>query len=272
MEKVILEKKEKHILWSENYLLTQGYSREIIDKYFYVDNDLVKKAAESLFCKIVKNKKKERKALLLFGQPGSGKSTYIKNNASDFVVLDLDEFRLYHPYKEDIVSVIEANHSNNILPVENTKGRDFTNFTRRFIGLVFDMLLDKCVSEGYNVAMQKHASSYSDLESLFKFLVVNNYHTTFVSVVVSARTSWERCVKRNELNNMTLNTVSKDFHDNYINNMPQTIIDFILHYVYEQEYIENFKILSGENVINIDKTSKIDINYINQFVRDALLS
>ena len=137
-------------------------------------------------------------------------------------------------------------------------GRDFTNFTRRFMGLIFDELFAACVKHGYNITMQKHASNYKDLEALFKNLSKNKYQTNIVLVLVPARVSWERCEKRNQINNMTLNTVSKDFHDGYIEKIPQTIVDLVYNYIFKHSYIESLEIVGEKEKITIDKNSNFD--------------
>ena len=257
--------------WSENYLLSQGYKKEDVDKFFHIDKNVIVDAKQKILGQVIKDKKQERKCLFLFGQPGCGKSTYMKNKVFDsFVVLDIDEFRESYPFKQEIVSLIDENHKNNTHPKENSKGRDFTNFTRKFIGVLIDELLDECISQGYNIALQKHVSSYKDFESVFKKLNLNKYEINVIFLLVNGKISWQRCRERNEKNDMILNTVAKDFHDNYLQSLSQTVVDVALHYVYETSMVNKMDIVRDEEVVILDKNTEFDYLKIKNYIDSHL--
>ena len=186
----------------------------------------------------------EKKLILLFGQPGCGKSTYMnKNVINDYVILDIDTYREFHPYKKEIINLINKNHQQNTLLEQNSPGRDFSNFTRKFIGILFDEIFEECIKQGYNIALQKHASNYKDLENFLKKLYNNDYGTNFILPLISSKISWERCKKRNIINDMVLNTVPKEFHDGYVSKIPQTVIDIIENYILKEGYISKMEII-----------------------------
>lgn len=265
-----MNKIEKYV-WSENYLINQGYNKVDIDKYFNIKLEIIKKIKNEIFTECTINKKREKKLILLFGQPGCGKSTYMNKNAiDDYVILDIDTYREFHPYKNEIINIINKNHEENKLPEKNSPGRDFTNFTRRFIGILFDEIFEECIKQGYNIALQKHASNYKDLEKLLKKLQNNDYETSFILPLISSKISWERCKKRNIINDMVLNTVPKEFHDNYVSKIPQTVIDIIENYILKEGYISKIEIINNKQIIIINKNTDFDANFIKKYISDNL--
>lgn len=265
-----MNKIDKYI-WSENYLRSQGYSEYDINKYFNIDKECINEIKNQIFIKCSTKKKMEKKLILLFGQPGCGKSTYMnKNVINEYVILDIDIYREFHPYKKEIINLINKNHQQNVLPEQNSPGRDFTNFTRRFIGILFDEIFEECIKQGYNIALQKHASNYKDLENLLKKLYNNDYETNFILPLISSKISWERCKKRNIINDMLLNTVPKEFHDGYVSKIPQTVIDIIENYILKEGYISEMEIINNKKKIIISKNTDFDASAIQKYILDNL--
>ena len=259
--------------WSEAYLLGQGYSKKQVDKYFHIDDAKINDIKNMLLQDITKGVPRERKCLTLFGQPGSGKSTYMRNNhLNDYIVIDIDDLRRLYPYREELIDIINQNHQNNAdIPPENTKGRDFTNFTRKFVGILTDDLLNECIHQEYNIAWQKHASEYKALEATFNNLKAYGYEIQMVLVMVPAAVSWERCQRRNVLNDMVTNTVAKDFHDGYVAKIPQAIVDIIKHYIFDQPYVSKMDFVSEtSDMITVTSDTDVDYDKLKEYVEGVL--
>lgn len=259
--------------WSENYLLSQGYSKQEINRYFHIDSDVITDIMNDLLHNMGHSASRDRKCLTLFGQPGCGKSTYMKNNHIDnYVVIDIDDLRKLYPHREALIKVINHNHNtNDNIPLENTMGRDYTNFTRKFVGVLTDNLLNECIKQGYNIAWQKHASDYKALEDIFKHLRNNHYTIDMVLVLVDADVSWRRCQNRNQLNDMVMNTVSKDFHDSYVAKIPQAIVDIIAHYIVADSYVSKLEIVDMDgSIMTIDRSTNLDYDRIRNYVKTTL--
>lgn len=259
--------------WSENYILSQGYDKQAVDKFFRVDKSLICKIEEQVFTKLTKDKSFDRKCSVFFGQPGAGKSTYMRKNNrfSSYVVLDLDELRKEYPFRDELITLIYENHKTHEHAAENTPGRDFTNFTRKFIGELFDNLFSHCVKLGCNIALQKHASEPEKLENLFKLLNDEGYETELILLIVPGNVSWERCENRNKQNDMLMNTVPKSFHDDYVQKIPKAFTDNILYFMMEKSYVKSTEIVSTNNELKIDKNSKMDYKAIENYLANCLI-
>ena len=265
-----MNKIDKYI-WSENYLTNQGYSINDIDKYFNIELNIINEIKKELFSKIVKNKTKDKKLTLVFGQPGCGKTTYL--NSEEFihyVILDIDTYREFHPFKNEIIDLINNNHQKNTIPEQNSPGRDFTNFTRKFIGILFDELFDECIKKGYNIALQKNISDYKSIEPILEKLRRHSYETTLVLPLVESKKSWERCQIRNKINNMKLNTVSKDFHDNYVNKLPQLVVELIENHILINKYIEKIELIYNNKKTIIDRNCVFEPEIIKDYISKKL--
>lgn len=262
---------EDKYIWSENYLLSQRYSKEVVDKYFHIDEEIIKRTKQELFESFNKTKEKNRKCIYLVGQPGCGKSTTMKNDEyNSYIILDIDSYRALYPYRDELVAIIKENHKFNELPTENTEGRDFTNFTRKFIGLLMDELFEWCVSNGYNIALQKHMATYDAHESSFKDLKELGYETKVFLPSVSSKVSWERCIQRNAVNNLSLNTVSKDFHDKSVASISETITGIAKHYVFEDKLIKEIKIFKDKEITIINDDDVINYDELKLYIEENL--
>ena len=69
---------------------------------------------------------------------------------------------------------------------------------------------------------------------------------------------------------MVLNTVPKEFHDDYVSKIPQTVIDIIENYILKEGYISKMEIINNKKKIIISKNTDFDASAIKKYILDNL--
>ncbi len=96
-----------------------------------------------IYIDIIEKKKKSinKKAFILGGQPGAGKSglTRLIEENNEVIVINGDEFRKAHPY---------------YLELKEKYGDDYVKYTSEFSGKVTEKLINKLSDEGYNLVIE----------------------------------------------------------------------------------------------------------------------
>lgn len=139
-----------------------------------------------------KNKPKDKKAVILIGLPGSGKSTSINQidiNYNDFIVVDSDTFKS---------GVKDTETDNWVFPPlqdEYLKGIDVENI-HDVSSKLAKLTLIKLIESGYNIVIPKIGDSIRSLKKLLLKLNENNYHIQVIFVHVSISTSLKRNLSR----------------------------------------------------------------------------
>lgn len=133
-----------------------------------------------------------------------------------------------------------------------------------------DKLFEECIRNGYDVALQTQFSTYSFLEDTFKKLNSLGYEIKIYLPLVSSKVSWERCVKRNAINNLCLNTVAKEFHDKNVSALPDVIADMFKHYIVNEHLISEIRIFKDEDILVINEDSIIDYNELRNYIYENL--
>lgn len=129
-----------------------------------------KRVLELLKKDLFANKIVEEKPSILFviGQPGCGKTTYIKNtNLSKYIMINSDKYRSFHKYSKEIMSKYPTDYAK------------FTNFDAHLWG---DELFLYAIQNGYSVLREKAPTDYSLIEVIKT--IPNNYDIV-VNIVVS---------------------------------------------------------------------------------------
>lgn len=142
---------------------------ELIEKY-KLSQEEHNKVLEILKKDLFSNKESEKDPSIMFvvGQPGCGKTTFIKGeNFSKYIIINSDDYRRFNKY------------SNEILDNYPTDYAKFTNFDAHLWG---DELFSYAIKNGYSVLREKAPTDYSLLE-LIK-TIPHNYDIV-INVVVA---------------------------------------------------------------------------------------
>lgn len=143
----------------ENYKLSEEEHKivlELLKKHLFSD-------------KVVK---KEPSIMFVIGQPGSGKTTFIKRaSLSKYIIINSDDYRHFSKYSKEILDKYPTYYAK------------LTNFDAHLWG---DELFSYGIQKGYSVLREKAPTDYSLLE-LIKMIPPNYY--VVINVVVAGNLS-----------------------------------------------------------------------------------
>ncbi len=130
---------------------------ELKAKYAVSETE-IQKISELIFSKMTFGKTPAKNPVMVIvgGQPGAGKSGLIDKTLSEMpnsVILDVDDFRYFHPQIEEILE----NYPN-----------DLATFTIKFVNSIFFVVVKKLEDAGYNLIAQK---TLKDDEIIYDTLV-----------------------------------------------------------------------------------------------------
>lgn len=130
--------------------------------------------------------KRNHAVLFLGGQPGAGKSFFyqIDDNFSDYIVINGDQYRKFHPYYDEMVR-----YDRERLP----------ELTQPFVNRMVEGLIDKLSSEGYNLIIEGTLREADVPVRTGKMLKEKGYRTELYVIACDARKSWESTIKRAKL-------------------------------------------------------------------------
>ena len=118
---------------------------EKLKAHYEVSDEKLDEIVELLYNKMVDGKTSQENpiAIIVAGQPGAGKSGLIDKTFAeieDSIVLDVDDFRYFHP---DIKEILKKYPN------------DLATFTITFVNRIFKKILAKLIDKKYNLIMQK---------------------------------------------------------------------------------------------------------------------
>ena len=150
-------------------------------------------------------------AITLGGQPGAGKSNLYeiarKRFSNNIVELDLDSFRVFHPYYWQIKKIYVKN--------------DVIK-TNPFVFKIVDMLIDELSNKKYNLIIESSLNSpYSSLYN-GKNLPPKGYKVELHIMATPKKISWQGTIDRynkDVKNRRSSRAVSKEFHDMVVSNI-----------------------------------------------------
>lgn len=122
---------------------------------------------------------------VLGGQPGAGKSQLVMRIGKDLqrnlLVINGDEYRRYHPDFEEIQALY---------------GKDAPKYTAAFSGKMAEMLLERALTEKYNVSIEgTFRTAVVPLETLEK-MRRHGYQTAVHIQTAPAEVSWQSTLER----------------------------------------------------------------------------
>jgi UDP-N-acetylglucosamine kinase len=128
----------------------------------------------------------EKRAYILGGQPGSGKSTFYSGNESlnGYVTINGDQYRKYHPRYDDIVKYDLDNYANR---------------TQSFVNQVVEQLINDLSDGGYSIIIEGTLRNPTVPIKTCELLKEKGYNTRLVVVACNAERSWKSTMLRAHL-------------------------------------------------------------------------
>jgi UDP-N-acetylglucosamine kinase len=224
-------------------LQTEEYSVEEYDKAYRAIYSTVTMCA---------HKQDGKRAYILGGQPGSGKSTFYAGNESldGYVTIDGDQYRKYHPKYDDIVKYDLDNYANR---------------TQSFVNQVVEQLISDLSTEGYSIIIEGTLRNPAVPIKTCELLKENGYDTGLIVVACDAEQSWKSTILRAHLMQEMGEKprfVPIDKYNVIVNNLPGSL-----------DIIDNQKCFDFIKIINRDSEVLYrsgDAKPISQVLRDEL--
>lgn len=156
--------------------------------YYTIEESLYETAFKNIYNSLVMDSavKKNHAVLFLGGQPGAGKSTFynMDHNFANYIVIDGDQYRKFHPYYEEIVM-----HDNERMP----------ELTQPFVNRVVEDLIAELSKEGYNLIIEGTLRDADIPVRTGKMLKEKGYSTELYVIACDACKSWESTISRAKL-------------------------------------------------------------------------
>ena len=152
----------------------------------------------------------EKCTIILGGQPGAGKSTFYRMNeqANNFVVINGDEFRRYHPNYNQIIK---------------TDSEHYAERTQDFSNKVVERLINELGSKGYSLIIEGTLRNPEVPIKTCEYLREHGYHPELVVVACDAEIAWKSTIERaHELKQQGLfpRLVPIDVYDYTVHHIP----------------------------------------------------
>lgn len=155
----------------------------------------------------------EKCTIILGGQPGAGKSSYYANNnkIADYVKIDGDTFRVYHPDYERIIK---------------TDSEHFAERTQTFVNYMVERLISDLGNDGYNMIIEGTLRNPNVPIKTCNELKTKGYFPELIVIACDAETAWKSTIKRAQLalfSNEPVRFVPIDIYDYTVNHLPENI-------------------------------------------------
>ncbi len=242
-------------------------SKEEFEKEFYlIYTDIIEDI------KICKNKK----AFLLGGQPGAGKSgliSFIKDE-NRVIEINADDYRKRHPYYQEL---------------KNKYGDDYVLYTQNFIGKMTESLVEKLSDEGFPLVIEGTLRTVEVPLKTCEMLKKKGYNVDLNVVLVKPEISLLGTFQRYE-KMLEVGTVARETPIEHHNNVARNIAGN-LDILREKEVFNDIKIYNreGDNLYSQKNNpnqnpgdifrkefsrnfSQEEINFINKTSSDILKS
>lgn len=191
---------------------------DAIVKKYELSEEEIKEISKVAYADLVKGKpsKANPVCVIIAGQPGAGKtglSKYTKAHFPDAVMLDIDDFRFYHPNIKEIID----NYPECFAPTTN-------KFISKVSGYVTDMLI-----EGrYDVIAHKTLKNILILDDTIIPMKNAGYNVFVNAYAVNGIVSKLSAVERTQEERQKFGynrVISNQFHDDAYNNMVGIIVE-----------------------------------------------
>ena len=199
--------------------------------------------------------KENPKVYFLGGQSGAGKSKLKDRIGKENLVIDVDEFRKYHP---------------NYFGLYKKYGKESAKYTHNFASAVADELVKKSIEKRVDVIVDGTLKSFKTPKERAEEYKKNGYSLEINTVVVKPEKSflsnlmrYEELIEEKKIPRLA----PKEIHDECVKNFPVTVSE-----LYKTKLFDNIKLYNRENecVYDMSKTPNIDPKSIieKEFTRE----
>jgi anititoxin/toxin system zeta toxin len=216
--------------------------------------------SESYWNEKVKKIEKKEKPVVYFlgGQSGAGKSNLrkiIEQTSKKNLVIDVDEFRKYHP---------------NYFELYKKYGKDSAKYTHDFASAVADELVKKSIENKVNVIIDGTLKSLKTPKERAKTYKKNGYSLELSTVVVKPEKSflsnlmrYEELIEEKKIPRLA----PKEIHDECVKKFPITVSE-----LYKLKVFDDIKLYDRDKncIYDMSKTPNIDPKIIieKEFTRE----
>ncbi len=187
-----------------------------------------------------------KKAYLLGGQPGAGKSgltRLLKESDASLIIVSGDDFRKFHPHYEELKA---------------SYGDDYVLHTQEFMGKMTEALINKVSDNGYNLIIEGTLRTVDAPLNSYTLLTDKGYQVEFLFVQVRPELSLLGTFRRYE-DMLEIGTVAREtpveHHNNVVKNIPNN-----LSCLYNKDVFSNIRIYNREKIClySLKETPAID--------------
>ena len=187
--------------------------------------------------------KENPKVYFLGGQSGAGKSKLKDRIGKENLVIDVDEFRKYHP---------------NYFGLYKKYGKESAKYTHNFASAVADELVKKSIENKVDVIVDGTLKSIKTPKERAEEYKKNGYSLEINTVVVKPEKSflsnlmrYEELIEEKKIPRLA----PKEIHDECVKNFPVTVSE-----LYKTKLFDSIKLYNRENecIYDMSKTPNID--------------
>ena len=241
---------------------------EKLKKKYAVGEEKVAEISEVVLKRLTFGKKpcKNPVAIMVGGQPGAGKSGLINKTSLELpnaVILDVDDFRYFHPNIDEILKKYP---------------NDLATFTLKFVNDIFNAVFSKLIVKKYNIISQKTLRDNKIIEDTLVYLREKKYGVVIRVLAVheleSKLSTLERSLSVKHAMGFCRWTPLK-VQDYAYNGIPDTLLD-----IYNSETCDAVQVYTRGEIPNdshlvyslVKETSKSRIAKICEENKDLFLS
>jgi len=155
-------------------------------------------------------------AIVLGGQPGAGKSALsdkAKSKNSNIIVINGDEYRVYHP---------------NFKAIDKTFGKDSPKYTQAFANTVVERLISDLSDRKYNLSIEGTLRTTEAPLKTCQLLKEKGYNVQLFVMAVNKELSWQGTINRyKEMESLGMipRATSMENHDYTVKVLPENLYE-----------------------------------------------
>jgi UDP-N-acetylglucosamine kinase len=172
------------------------------------------------------------RAIILGGQPGSGKTTIhniAKKDIPDLIIINGDDFRKRHPNFAELVQKY---------------GDDSVKYTGKFAGEITDALIKQLASEKYNLLVEGTLRTIETPLQTCALLQSHGYDVELAVMAVHKDVSWQGTLDRYQAMQevgLTPRATPKDHHDLVVSVLPENLSQ-----IYHKNVFDRIRLFTRE--------------------------
>jgi putative zeta toxin; poison-antidote element len=191
---------------------------------------------------------KHPQGFMIGGQPGVGKNNskneVIQPMGSDVIVINMNEFRRYHPHIQKIYTQYGKYHS---------------TYTHEFACYIADKIFERALEGNYNIVIESSFRNADTILAILRRMKAQGYQTGVAMVAVPAEESWQRIVDR-----FTYQTKEGEAYPRFT---PKSYHDSAIDYIAANSNIVQQSGLADTFIINDQQGNRLYTWYKSEAVR-----